>query len=85
MKFAHDRVRGSLWTKGRAGVIAGAAIIGILLIKVPVIRWFLAIALIIGLVLVPLMRWYYESHPVKTEDDEKIVLHLNDDGPPPKA
>ncbi len=82
MKFSHERVQGSLWTKGRAGMIAGAAIIAILLIKVPVIRWFLAIAVLIGLVLVPLIRWYYESHPVKSPEEDKIVLHLNDDEPP---
>lgn len=71
-------MQGSLWTKGRAGMIAGAAIIAILIIRVPVVRWFLAIALVIGVVLVPLIRWWHESHPVKDPDEDKIKLHLND-------
>ena len=71
-------MQGSLWTKGRAGMIAGAALIGILIIRVPVVRWFLAIAVVIGLVLVPLIRWWNDSHPVKDPDEDKIKLHLND-------
>jgi hypothetical protein len=71
-------MQGSLWTKGRAGMIAGAAIIAVLVIRVPVVRWFLAIALVIGVVLVPLIRWWHDSHPVKDPDEDKIKLHLND-------
>jgi hypothetical protein len=67
-----------LWTKGRAGMIAGAAIIAILVIRVPVARWFLAIAVVIGVVLVPLIRWWNDNHPVKDPDADKIKLHLND-------
>ena len=71
-------MQGSLWTKGRAGMIAGAAIIAVLVIRVPVIRWFLAIAFVIGVVLVPLIRWWHDRHPVKDPDEDKIKLHLND-------
>jgi hypothetical protein len=71
-------MQGSLWTKGRAGMIAGAAIIAVLVIRVPVVRWFLAIALVIGVVLVPLIRWWHDSHPVKDPEEDKIKLHLND-------
>jgi uncharacterized membrane protein YedE/YeeE len=71
-------MQGSLWTKGRAGMIGGAAIIAILIIRVPVVRWFLAIALVIGVVMVPLIRWWHDSHPVKDPDEDKIKLHLND-------
>lgn len=71
-------MQGSLWTKGRAGLIAGAAIIAILIIRVPVVRWFLAIALVIGVVLVPLIRWWHDRHPVKDPEEDKIKLHLND-------
>jgi uncharacterized membrane protein YedE/YeeE len=59
-------------------MIAGAAIITVLVIRVPVVRWFLAIALVIGVVLVPLIRWWHDSHPVKDPDEDKIKLHLND-------
>jgi len=59
-------------------MIAGAAIIGILIVRVPVVRWFLGIAVVIGLVLVPLIQWWHEKHPVKDPDEDKIVLHLND-------
>lgn len=59
-------------------MIAGAAIIAILIIRVPVVRWFLAIALVIGVVLVPLIRWWHDRHPVKDPEEDKIKLHLND-------
>ncbi len=59
-------------------MIGGAAIIAILIIRVPDVRWFLAIALVIGVVLVPLIRWWHESHPVKDPEEDKIKLHLND-------
>ncbi len=77
-RFAHHRIQGSLWTRGRAGIIAGAALIGILIIKVPVVRWFLAIAAVIGIVLVPAIRWYHEKFPVKDPEEDQIKLHLND-------
>ena len=60
-------------------MIAGAAVIGVLLIKVPVIRWFFLIAAVIGLVLVPLIRWWHEKHPIKDPEEDKVVLHLNDE------
>ena len=59
-------------------MIAGASIIGILVVKLAVVRWFLAIALVIGLVMVPLIRWYHDKFPVKDPDEDKIRLHLND-------
>lgn len=77
-RYSQPRMQGSLWTKGRAGLIAGAAIIAILIIRVPVVRWFLAIALVIGVVLVPLIRWWHDRHPVKDPEEDKIKLHLND-------
>ncbi len=59
-------------------MIAGAAIIGILVIKIPVARWFLAIAAVIGIILVPGIRWYHEKFPVKDPEQDQIKLHLND-------
>ncbi len=77
-RFVQNRIQGSLWSKGRTGIIAGAAIIAILVIKVPVVRWFLAIAAVIGIVLVPAIRWYHEKFPVKDPEKDQIKLHLND-------
>ncbi len=78
MRYAKSRVQGSLWSKGRVGIIAGAAVIGILIIKVPVVRWFLAIAAVIGIILVPGIRWYHEKFPVKDPEEDQIKLHLDD-------
>ncbi len=77
-RFAQKRIQGSLWTKGRAGMIAGAAIIAFLIIRVPVVRWFLLIAAIIGVILVPGIRWYHAKFPVKDPEQDQIKLHLND-------
>jgi hypothetical protein len=53
-----------------------------LLIWVPAIRWFLAIAVVIGIAMAGLIHWYNERTPVKVTE-EKVVLHLNDDEPLP--
>ncbi len=83
-RFENDRIRGSLWTKGRTGTVIGAAIILVLIIRVPVIRWFLGISVVIGVVMAAAIHWYFEHKPITSPDEDKIVLHLNDDEPPRK-
>lgn len=77
--FAHDRMEGSLWTKGKIGAVAGALLIAVLLIWVPAIRWFLIISVVLGLGIAGILRWYHSRVPVKDPEEDKIVLHLNDD------
>ncbi len=73
------RVTGSLWTKGKLGIILGAIVIIGLLIWVPVIRWFLAISIVVGLVMAAIIGWWNAHHEVKPEDEGEIRLHLMDD------
>ena len=83
-RFEHQRIRGSLWTRGRVGTAVGAALILVLFIRFAVIRWFLAISVVIGVVIAAIIHWYYEHKPITAPDEDKIVLHLNDDEPPRK-
>lgn len=80
-RFSHDRMEGSLWGKGRLGFISGGLIVLILLIWVPAMRWFLGISVVIGAVMALVIHWYYEHTPIKEIDEDKTVLHLNDDEP----
>ena len=74
-----ERIKGSLWTKGTFGLVAGGAIIVGLLIWVPAVRWFLGISVVIGLAMAGIIHWWNEHHAVKTEDEEQIRLGLLDD------
>ena len=79
-QFAHERIRGSLWARGTMGIIVGGVVVLGLLVWVPAIRWFLAIAAVIGLAMAAIIHWYNEHTPVKVRED-KVVLHLNDEEP----
>jgi len=81
-RFAHERIRGSLWGRGPMGFAAGAAIIIVLLVRYSAIRWFLGISVVIGVVIALGLRWYHQRVPVKDPGEDKVVLHLNDDEPP---
>lgn len=78
------RVQGSLWTKGKVGIVLGSIVILGLLIWVPVIRWFLAISLVVGLVMAAIIHWWNEHHEVKPETEGEIRLGLMDDEEKPK-
>ncbi|HEU5402646.1 MAG TPA: hypothetical protein VFU86_14890 [Terriglobales bacterium] len=78
------RVQGSLWTKGKVGIILGGIVILGLLIWVPVIRWFLAISAVVGLVMAGIIHWWNEHHEVKPETEGEIRLGLMDDEEKPK-
>lgn len=78
-QYPREEIRGSLWGRGRIGFIVGAALIVFLLVRVPAIRWFLGISLLVGLVMWRVIAWYNAHTPVKTADEDKVVLHLNDD------
>jgi len=79
MRQFTPKIEGSLWTKGLAGIIAGAVIVVGLLIWVPAIRWFFLIALVIGVVMAGIIRWWNEHHEVKPEGESEIRLGLLDD------
>jgi len=52
-----------------------------LLIWVPVIRWFLAISVVVGLGMAGIIHWWNEHHEVKPEKQAEIRLGLMDDEP----
>jgi Na+-translocating ferredoxin:NAD+ oxidoreductase RnfD subunit len=79
MRQYTPRVQGSLWTKGKVGIILGTIVIIGLLIWVPVIRWFLAISVVVGLIMAAIIHWWNEHHAVKPEDEGEIRLGLMDD------
>jgi hypothetical protein len=81
MRQYTPRIQGSLWSKGRAGIIIGGAIIVGLLVWVPVIRWFLAISVVVGLGMAGFIHWWNEHHEVKPERQAEIRLGLMDDEP----
>jgi len=81
MRQHTPRIHGSLWSRGRAGVIIGGIIIVGLLIWVPVIRWFLAISVVVGLGMAGIIHWWNEHHEVKPEKQAEIRLGLMDDEP----
>jgi hypothetical protein len=84
MRQYTPRVEGSLWTKGKMGIILGAIVILGLLIWVPVMRWFLAISVVVGLIMAGIIRWWNEHHEVKPETEGEIRLGLLDDDDRPK-
>ena len=81
-RFAHQRIRGSLWSRGPLGIGVGAAVIILLLVRYSAVRWFLAISAVIGVVIAFGLRWYHQRVPIKDPHEDKVVLHLNDDEPP---
>ncbi len=79
MRQFTPKISGSLWSKGVIGIVAGAVIVLGLLIWVPAIRWFFAIAVLIGLLMAGVIHWWNEHHEVKLEEEGEIRLGLLDD------
>ncbi|HUO59876.1 MAG TPA: hypothetical protein VMU24_04350 [Candidatus Acidoferrales bacterium] len=80
-RFPHQRIQGSLWIRGPFGIAVGVAVIALLLVRYSAIRWFLGISVVIGVVIALGLHWYHERVPVKDPEEDKAVLHLNDDEP----
>jgi len=64
--------------KGVGGLVFTAAIVVLALVYVPVFRWFLAIAIPIGIVIALVLHFWYKRAPVSEPEDKKKVLHLDD-------
>jgi Na+-translocating ferredoxin:NAD+ oxidoreductase RnfD subunit len=79
MRQFTPKISGSLWSKGFVGILAGAIIVVGLLIWVLAIRWFFAIAVVIGLLMAAVIHWWNEHHEVKLEDEGEIRLGLLDE------
>lgn len=79
MRQYTPHIQGSLWSKGKAGIILGGIVVVGLLIWYPVIRWFLGISVVIGLAMAGIIHWWNEHHQVKPETEGEIRLGLMDD------
>jgi hypothetical protein len=84
MRQYTPRIEGSLWSRGKTGIILGGIIVIGLLIWVPVIRWFLAISVVVGLAMAGIIHWWNAHHEVKPETEGEIRLGLMDDEKKPK-
>jgi Na+-translocating ferredoxin:NAD+ oxidoreductase RnfD subunit len=79
MERPKARLEGSLWNKGKVGLLFGGILLAALLIWVPAIRWFLAISVVIGVAMAAVIHLWNEHRPIKTEPKDQIRLHLMDD------
>ncbi len=79
MRQFTPKISGSLWSKGVAGILAGSLVVIGLLVWIPAIRWFFAIALAIGVVMAGIIHWWNEHHEVKLEEEGEIRLGLLDE------
>lgn len=73
----HGRMR-RLPLKGVGGLVFTAAILALGVVYVPVFRWFLAIAIPIGVVIALMLHLWHKHTPVPQPEDKKKVLHLDD-------
>ena len=56
--------------KGSAGLIIAIVVVAILLIALPVYRWFFLISLLIGLVIAGGLALWHKLHPIEEQDVE---------------
>ena len=73
----HGRMR-RLPLKGVGGLLFTAVILALGVVYVPVFRWFLAVAIPVGIVIAVLLRLWHKHAPAPEPEDKKKVLHLDD-------
>ena len=64
--------------KGVGGLVFTAAMVALAVVYVPVFRWFLAIAIPIGIVIALALYLWHKRVPVSEPENKKKVLHLDD-------
>jgi hypothetical protein len=64
--------------KGMGGLVFTAAVVAVAVVYVPVFRWFLAIAIPIGIVIALALHFWHKRAPVSEPENKKKVLHLDD-------
>jgi hypothetical protein len=64
--------------KGVGGLVFTAAIVVLAVVYVPVFRWFLAIAIPIGVIIALALRFWHKRAPITEPENKKKVLHLDD-------
>jgi putative flippase GtrA len=58
-------------------LVTVVAVVGFIL-WIPALKYVLAAALVVGLVIAFGLRFWYNRKPVKNPEEEQIKLHLND-------
>jgi len=64
--------------KGVGGLVFTAAMLVLAVAYVPVLRWFLAAAIPIGLIIALALYFWHKHAPVSEPENKKKVLHLDD-------
>jgi hypothetical protein len=64
--------------KGVGGLVFTAGILLLAVVYVPVFRWFLAIAIPVGLIIALALRFWHKRAPITEPENKKKVLHLDD-------
>ena len=64
--------------KGVGGLVFTAGMVALAVVYVPVLRWFLAIAIPIGIVIALVLQFWHKRAPVAEPENKKRVLHLDD-------
>ncbi len=73
----HGTIR-RLPLKGVGGLVFTAAVVVLAVVYVPVFRWFLAIAIPIGVIVALALHFWHKRTPVSEPENKKKVLHLDD-------
>jgi hypothetical protein len=64
--------------RGVGGLVFTLAIVLLAVIYVPVLRWFLAIAIPIGIIVAVVLHFWHKRAPAPEPEDKKKVLNLDD-------
>ena len=63
---SHPSFKGSL--KGPAGLVVAIGVVGVLLVALPVYRWFLLISVGIGLAVAGILFLWHRLRPIQEKD-----------------
>jgi len=61
--------------KGLFGLLAAVAVVVIVVIWIPAMRWFFLISIPIGGIVAVILYFWNKHKPVKVEDDRPLKLH----------
>ena len=64
--------------KGVGGLVFTAGMIVLAVVYVPVLCWFLAFAIPIGIIIALALHFWHKHAPAPEPEDKKRVLHLDD-------
>jgi hypothetical protein len=65
--------------KNVAGLIIGTAMVIVLLVAVPALRWFLLLSVPLGLIVALILYVWNKRHPARPKEDDTVKLNLKID------